>query len=118
MAAIVVSAAFGGCGEGSGIQGLSQLPVTVASVTLSPDRDTVFLDDSLRMTASATRDDGTRVDEARSFEWRSSNSAVVRVESDGLIRGRTLGNALVSAALGGLADTSLISVIVGPGQTP
>lgn len=70
--------------------------VPVASVSLSPATDSLYLTDSLQLVA-VTKDSigGTLFD--RPVAWTSSNTLVLSVSDSGLVVARSLGNATVRA---------------------
>ncbi len=82
----------------------------VGSVAVTPAADTVALGDTLRLSAEAFDDNGHRVAGAR-FEWRSSDTAVARVDQAGLMRGSGEGTAAITATAGDASAEAEIAVV-------
>ncbi len=112
----VVTAVGGGAtaitATASAVSGSAVLTVAqeVGSVVVTPAADTVELGGTLRLSAEAFDGNGHRVAGAR-FEWRSSDTAVARVDQTGLVTGAGEGTAAITAAAGDASATAEIAVV-------
>ena len=85
-------------------------PVTVASVTVVPQNDTLwFIDDALRLTATAM-DAGGSVVGGHTVAWSSDNTDIVTVASDGLATARAVGTAHITAMVDNVSQSATILV--------
>ena len=82
----------------------------LVSVAVTPANSSVPLSRSQQFAATGSFDDGTKQDIANTATWSSSNVSVARVTSAGLVQGRGLGNAEISATMGGVSDTTVANV--------
>ena len=92
------------------------LPAT-ASVTLTPTRDSIFVDepivsvgDTINLVAKAFNPAGQQVTGV-AFTWTSSAPAVATVEQDGTVHAIGLGNATIVAAANGLSASAIVTVL-------
>ena len=85
----------------------------VQSITVSPDDETIETGESLQFMASAFDENDHPVDDA-SFGWTSSDTAVARVDSTGLVLGLAEGTATIIAATGDVVGTASITVVPPP----
>lgn len=114
-AALIVGAALllvaNGCGAdtGSGPGG------GIAAVQISASASTLQVNGTLNLSAVA-RDASGAVVASATVAWSSAASAVATVTSTGLVRGVSVGNAIISASAGGV--TSTVAVSVTPDETP
>lgn len=81
----------------------------VDSVAVRPGDMTVGVERVLRLSATALTAEGERIHGLQT-EWRSSDSAVVRVLGDGVLEGVRKGTAVVSATAGGVRGSTTVSV--------
>lgn len=79
------------------------------SVTVSPLVDTIAPGDTLRLTATASDENGHTI-EGAGFAWSSSDVTAVQVDSSGLVTGLGVGVATITAASGDLTGTADITV--------
>ena len=89
-------------------------PVTtepVTSVVVTPASDTIGRNDTLRVSVTLLGA-SAQVLRDRRIAWSSSNPLVLTVDSAGLVRGVSLGQAVVVATSQGLAGTATIDVVV------
>lgn len=84
----------------------------VTSITIEPSMPTVVLDDTLQLTASARNADGEDV--PATFEWTSSDPAIVDVAASGIAIGVGLGSATVTATTGGVSQNVEVNVVPVP----
>ena len=99
--------AMAGAASGSAVVTVAQV---VGSVAVTPAADTVELGDTLRLSAEAFDGNGHRVAGAR-FEWRSSDTAVARVDQTGLVTGAGEGTAAITAAAADANAAAEIAVV-------
>jgi uncharacterized protein YjdB len=96
---------------------------TVATVAVSADRETVTLDEEMRLEALALDDQGARL-EGRVVEWRTSDPAVASVVAQGSVgalTARRAGTAVVTATVDGVSGTFQVVVrepAAGPPPSP
>lgn len=85
------------------------LPVTVIStatrLSLSASRSTLYLGDSLILTASGFDVNGRAIS-TQNVQWASLNPANATVSGIGVVRGIAVGNAVISAQLGDAQTTA------------
>jgi hypothetical protein len=109
VAALALTAAAGACGGE-----LALPPEPVASLTVTPDTLTLVVGDSRKLTATLLNRAGSPLT-GRPVEWSSSDTALARVDGDGVVTGIAAGFVFVTATSEGLADTASVAV-VGPGR--
>ena len=85
----------------------------VESVTISPANDTIAVEDTVRLVATAVDEDRHPVVNA-SFGWSSVNGAVASVDQTGLVRGVTEGTTTIIATADGEVGTATITVFKPP----
>jgi len=105
-------AAFSGCSCGSR-RIVGPLP-PLSAVVLTPVSDTLIVGDARQLVAVAFDTNGVAVTGA-AFDWRTDNPAVASVSRTGLVTSIGEGITRVIASAGGLADTSIVAVIVESG---
>jgi hypothetical protein len=101
------------------------LAAPIAKIAVSPGSGTVEVGKSIQLTAAPQDDRGNALP-GRIVAWASSDPAIVRVSSTGLVTGQRAGRATVSATSGGVTGTSTITVPAStepppsppPGGTP
>ena len=82
----------------------------VAAVRVSPGSLALPVGDTARLSAMALDARGNEVPDAP-FEWSSSDATVATVEESGLVHARAVGEAMIIAVSGALADSSRVSVL-------
>ncbi|MEQ1692967.1 MAG: Ig-like domain-containing protein, partial [Gemmatimonas sp.] len=92
--------------------GVTVLPVPVASVQLTPARDTVVLGQATQLTATPRDSTGARLDDLVVFT--TSASSIATVSSSGLVLGIATGSAIITATSGGRSATASITVLPRP----
>jgi glucose/arabinose dehydrogenase len=96
------------CGDGGGdLQGNN--PPAVAQVTVEAPASTVAVGDSVQLQAVALDADGNALED-RTVEWASANTDVATVSSTGLVTGRSVGEARISATVEAVSGTVAITV--------
>lgn len=85
----------------------------VTSVQLEPTQDVAFLDDTLRVTVVARDANDVIVPDAV-IAWTSADTMVASVDATGLVRGRGLGDAEVTATSAEVGATAQIRVRAFP----
>ncbi len=104
--------------------GVTVAPVPVATVQLTPARDTIVLGQATQLTATP-RDSTGAVLANRVVTWTTSSASIATVSSSGLVLGITPGTVTITASSSGKSNTSTIvvqprpvgAVIVSPAQT-
>ena len=114
-AAIALALAVAGCGSDNPTA--PQMLPPLSAVILTPATDTLVVGQFARFTATALDTLGAVVGGA-SFAWTSSNPNVFSVDASGQVHARAEGFALLTAAAGGHADTSTVSVLLQKGWYP
>src|SRR5512143_718497 len=88
-------------------------PATVASVLVSASTSTVPITGTLQLSA-VPRDAGGNALSGRPVTWSSGDTTVARVSSAGLVTGRSLGVATITATVQGIPGSMVITVVTGP----
>lgn len=105
--ALVVSPLLlAGCGD-SGTTPPTEEPI--ATVTVAPVRDTIIVEESVNLQASA-RTDGGDVVSGTAFAWSSTASGVATVDSQGRVTGVSAGTAEIRATASGVSGAATIVV--------
>ncbi|WP_420616080.1 Ig-like domain-containing protein [Candidatus Palauibacter sp.] len=90
---------------------------TATTVEIAPTTHTLATDDTVRLVATASDENGHTVAGA-AFRWTSSDTAVASVDSLGLVRGVAEGTATITAAVGdaaaGVEGTAEVTVLPPP----
>jgi alpha-tubulin suppressor-like RCC1 family protein len=94
------------CGMGSTCSGSQQL----ASLTLSPAHDTLLVGDQAQITFAATNSAGASVT-GITVVYKSSDTAVAKVDTTGLVKAISAGNTTITIAAGGLKASSQLAVL-------
>ena len=98
----------------AGIHGSTSLTVTaptISSIVVTPDGLTLGIGISQQYTATAIYSDGSTADLAAGVTWSSSATAVASINSAGLVTTASAGTANITAQLGSLTDTAVLSVV-------
>jgi Tol biopolymer transport system component len=83
--------------------------VQIARIELTPTADTVVVEDTVRIRATA-RDAAGKPLTNQSIAWRSSDTQVAHVDDNGLVRGLSRGSATITAQAGGVAASAQVLV--------
>ncbi len=100
----------------SGVRGTAVItvrPVPVASVTISPTTGSVFIGQSLQLTAATDDSTGTALP-GRPVTWTSSAPSTASVSSNGLVTGLFPGTVTITATSEGKSGTAQVSVTLIP----
>jgi len=106
LALLVAAAVLPACSDGGGPTG-SKDPL--ASLSISPNPLYVGVSDTMRLTATGTKSDGTAA--APTASYKSANTAVATVTSDGVVRGVAEGTTQITAKAGGQVVTVTVNVL-------
>ena len=107
---VLVILGISACGEG-GSSGLSGPPV---SLELSPKPVSVQIGQT-RQVAATGRDQSGTVVTPTGLTWTSRNTAVARVDGQGIVTGVSAGSTVVVAETASLRDSTTVNVTAGPG---
>ena len=80
--------------------------VPVESITLDKESATLFIGNTLTLTATVTPDTATD----KSITWTSDNEAVATVDTNGIVSAKSVGTAAIKAKAGEQSDTCTITV--------
>jgi uncharacterized protein YjdB len=86
------------------------IPPAVASVTMSPLSATINAGATIRLTATPKDSAGNALS-GRTVTWSTSNTAVATVDGTGLVTGRSVGAATITATCEGKSGIAAITVI-------
>ena len=81
---------------------------TQTSVTVTSTKTTIWIGETVQMTAKVNMSDGTTKNATGT--WSSDNTAVATVSSSGLVTGISAGTATISCSEGGMSGTKTITV--------
>jgi len=81
---------------------------SVASVSVSPQEDSIGIGETAEFSASAQDADGGAVD--ANFSWSSTNTSVATVDGQGTATGEAAGSAEIVASAEGVADSAELTV--------
>jgi hypothetical protein len=98
---------------GTSCEDVSVTAVDVASLTLTPGEGTIAQGDTVRLRAILHDASGNSLS-GRVVEWSTEQPDVVALEANGLVRGLTVGTAIVRASSGGATGEAWITVMEGP----
>ncbi|HZI22534.1 MAG TPA: Ig-like domain-containing protein [Gemmatimonadales bacterium] len=99
--------------SGSSAITVTAVTVPVATVTVSPATGTVFLGQTLQLTATPKDANGNALT-GRTITWASSASSVASVNGSGLVTGQATGSATVTATSEGKSGSAAITVSTPP----
>ena len=89
------------------------VPVPVATLRLSPDSAEVRPGGSVELFAVALDAKNTPLT-GRAVTWATSDTAIATVGADGVVRGKTVGVATITATVEGITATARVRVSVAP----
>ena len=110
-----ISAALGGVSNSTTLTVLA--PPTLMSITVKPMNTNIWVGASLQFTATGTYLDGSTNNLSSQVMWTSSNSGVVTINTSGLATGIATGTTTISAALGGVSNSTTLTVQALPTLT-
>ncbi len=96
-------------GAVQGIAAVTVIPVPVASVTVAPTPDTIFVSRTVQIVATPGDEAGAALT-GRTVTWSSSDTTVATVAATGLVTGRVAGTATVTATVEGRSGSAQIVV--------
>jgi len=99
---------------GSATVNVTIAPRPVASVTLTPNSGTLTQIGATLQLGATVRDDAGAVVTGRTIAWSSSNSAIVTVNSSGLVTAVAAGTATISGTVDSKVGTAAITVAIAP----
>lgn len=102
-----VSAAYQGV---SGSASVTVGSATLVSISVSAHESSLPLGESEPMTATGSFSDGTTQNVTQSVTWSSSGPQVASVNSTGVVEGKGLGTATITATVGSVAGTAKLTV--------
>ncbi|WP_242344597.1 Ig-like domain-containing protein [Anaeromyxobacter terrae] len=104
LAAVLAAACSSGGGSGG-----SKPPATLVSIAVSPATAVTVVGATVKLTATGAYDDGSKRDVTAEASWTSLNGGIAQV-SAGVVTGVTAGTATVTAAVGAIQGTALVTV--------
>jgi glucose/arabinose dehydrogenase len=107
---LILASLVWACGGDGG--GDIQEPGAVTSVTVTASATAVQVGETVQLTATARRADGTVVE--RTFEWTTTDPAVASVSSSGLVTGVGEGQVEIRATVDGVTGSITITVTAPP----
>jgi uncharacterized protein YjdB len=99
--------------SGSSAITVTAVTVPVATVSVSPATGTVFVGQTLQLTATPKDANGNALT-GRTITWASSASSVAAVNGSGLVTGQGTGSATVTATSEGKSGSAAITVTTAP----
>ena len=88
-------------------------PTEVAEVMLSPRGPILVVGDSVRLIAAALDENFTGID-GKTPTWQSATEGVATVDARGMVRALAEGTSVITAAIDGFTDTTLVTVMPVP----
>lgn len=99
-----------GCGGGSSAASPRPSTKSLTSILISPSSPTVALGQSRQLTATGVSGDGSQQDMTRAVIWASDQPAVATINQSGLVSGKHVGSAKLTAASGSVAASITLTV--------
>jgi uncharacterized protein YjdB len=93
----------------SGTSNVTVIPVPVASVTVSPPTNPIFIGGNVQLSTTVKDQNGTTVTN-RVVTWASSNDAIATVSSSGRVTGVAAGTVTITATSEGKSGTATVTV--------
>ncbi len=106
--ATTISASLGGV---TGSSSLTVTAPTISSIVVTPDGLTLGIGIGQQYTATAVYSDGSTQDLVSGVTWSSSAPGVATINSSGLATTVGAGSATITAKVGSLTDTTLLTVV-------
>lgn len=97
----------------TGTSAVTVVPPAIASVTLQPDTASIRVGASTTLTPTVKDVTGAIVSD-RDLTWTSSNVTVATVSTTGVVTGRAIGAAIISATSGGKSGSASVTVVAIP----
>ncbi len=99
--------------SGSSAITVTAVTVPVATVTVSPTAGTVFIGQTLQLTATPKDANGNALT-GRTITWASNAASTASVNGSGLVTGQATGSATITATSEGKSGTAAITVTTPP----
>ena len=90
---------------------LTVLTAKVVELVVEPVDPTLALGASLKMTAIASYDDGSKGDVSSAVTWNSASPDVVKIAADGTVTALAVGSSVLSAVYAGQEATRIVTVV-------
>ena len=100
----------GNTSDGTACATLTVSSATLTSIAVTPASPTIPNGTDQQFTATGTYSDATTADLTASVSWASSSPAVATISATGLAHGVSLGTSTISATLGLVSGTTLLTV--------
>ncbi len=97
-------------GDKSGVSTITVSPPPIASIAVAPTNDTVFIRETVTLTATL-RDANNTVITGRTVTWVSTSPNIATVSGAGLVTGVVDGTATITASADGRSATATIRVV-------
>ncbi|WP_243338515.1 Ig-like domain-containing protein [Anaeromyxobacter soli] len=104
LAAVLAAACSGGSGGGG-----AKPAATLVSIAVTPATAVTVAGATVKLTATGAYDDGSKRDVTAEASWTSLNGGIAQV-SAGVVTGITAGTATITAAIGPIQGTALVTV--------
>jgi 6-phosphogluconolactonase (cycloisomerase 2 family) len=85
-------------------------PANLSSIVVTASTNTIAAGQTVQLAASATYTDKTSANVINSVSWSSSATSIATVSPSGIVTGIAVGNATITATLGGGTGTFLVTV--------
>ena len=83
---------------------------TVTSIAVTPANSTIAAGMTQQFTATGTLSNGTTQDVTSLVAWSSSNTGIATISAQGIASAVSVGSTTISAAFGGVTDTTTLTV--------
>ena len=83
---------------------------TLTSIAVTPTNSSIWTEASQQFTATGTYSDGSTQNLSNRVMWTSSNTGVATIDTNGLATGGSNGTTTISAALGGVSNSTTLTV--------
>lgn len=98
------------CGSGGGDSDGEKLSPSLVSIAITPANLNVSAGNTQQFTATGTYSDSSTLDLTSSATWTSSNTVCAFVSSTGMVTSAGAGTAIISAALGSVSGSAMLTV--------
>ena len=93
-------------------------PPILTAITVTPASPTIAAGTDQQFTATGLYTDGSRPDISASVTWSSATPAVATISATGRALGVAAGTSMISATLGAVTDSTLLTVTAPPNTAP
>src|SRR5262245_31272951 len=104
----------GNLGASSAAVGVTVVPTTLTTITVTPTNPTVTVGGSQQFTATGTYNDSTTKDLTNQVTWASSSTGVAVVSTAGVVTAEATGTTTISATLGSVTGSTGLTIVSGP----